>query len=120
MESARQESHEHYFATIVSTKTVHVTRLEDGSSSALIGRGKSGRSVGQGGGGEGSSQDSWTTASLERVSSVSLRVDVTCHSVVTVQPWYHEYAEVMPVESPSKPVAPDGKEGNKQGSVHLG
>lgn len=44
------------------------------------------------------------------VSSISLRVDVSYHSVVTAEPWYHRWAEVGDVSIPStKPIAPDCK-----------
>lgn len=52
-----------------------------------------------------------TVAGLERgMSAVSLRVEVSYHSVVTVEPWYLSYAEIAAVASPSdtKPIAPDG------------
>ena len=50
------------------------------------------------------------TLSGSTVSTVSLRVDVSYHSIVEADPWYHRFAEVGKVSAPSllKPIAPDG------------
>lgn len=47
----------------------------------------------------------------EVVSRVSLRVDVSYHSVAVAEPWYHPWAQVGVVDNPSstKPIAPDCK-----------
>ena len=50
------------------------------------------------------------SASERVVSSVSLRVEVAYHNIITIQPWYLAHAEVAAVDNPSdtKPIAPDG------------
>ena len=62
--------------------------------------------------GSKSSNTSGTTALCgEVLSSVSLRVEVSYHSIVVAEPWYSPWAQVGAVDSPSvtQPIAPDGK-----------
>ena len=95
---ARDHS-QHYFTNlrVVSSRRVtKVTRLPSEESvrtshSSIV----SGRAV----------------SAMDRgVSSVSLCVEVSYHSVVTLEPWYLSYAEIAAVARPSdaKPIAPDG------------
>lgn len=110
---ARSYSHHHYFTKVVNTKTIKVTHLSSEDSikkPPSEGTSASSRSS------RASFLSGSVAASEERMSSVSLRVEiVSCHSIAIVEPWYHQQAEVRPVQMPSvnNPVAPDGKQAHR-------
>ena len=102
---ARDHSH-HYFANlrVISSRCIaKITRLPSGQSVSLSHSSQS--SVVSG---------ASVSASEKGVSAVSLQVEMTYSSVITVRPWYLSHAEVTRVASPSttKPIAPDGRCGH--------
>ena len=101
---ARTHSHYHYYARVISNKRYKVTRLSS-SGGSYSGSSLSSKSS------QSSSLSGRASAFQRKLSSVSLKVEVSCHSVVTAEPWYYPYAELGPVLQPSKvrPVAPDGE-----------
>lgn len=107
---ARSHSH-HYFASlrIVSSKSVRLTQLPDEEDYIYAATTESSSVSSKRS--QDSSVVSSSTATVSRLSCVSLRIDISCHSVVTAEPWYLAHAEVATVGSPSafKPIAPDGK-----------
>ena len=110
---ARLQSHQYITSlTVVSSKSVKVTQLPSDEAQCVL-RTVSRTSGGSSHSSSGSSAVSSVTTTVvcqEEESTVSLRVDVSYHSVVTAEPWYHPWAQVGKVGLPStiRPVAPDG------------
>lgn len=102
MQEARDRS-QHYFANLQVVSSRCITRVKRLPSNEPVAVSCSSHS---------SVVSGVTVSASERgVSSVSLCVEVSYHSVITVEPWYLSHAEIEAVMSPSttKPIAPDGK-----------
>lgn len=107
---ARLQSHQYLTSlTVISSRSVKVTQLPSDETQCIL-RTVSGSSGSSHSNSGSSAVSSVTTVVCREGSTVSLRVDVSYHSIVTAEPWYHPWAQVGGVSLPSttRPIAPDG------------